>query len=110
MTYRGIYRDGLVILDGDVNLHNGDHVEVNLRGGPSSPRAGRSRATKRPRSSKGAKSLSRLLSARLTKAQRIAAALAVRGDWAHRPEWRGKSSAQAAAELRQRAARRGRDA
>lgn len=29
MTYRGVYRDGIVILQGDVDLRNGDSVEVN---------------------------------------------------------------------------------
>ena len=29
MTYRGVYRDGIVILQGDIELRNGASVEVN---------------------------------------------------------------------------------
>ena len=28
MTYRGVYRDGVVVLQGDVDLQNGERVEV----------------------------------------------------------------------------------
>jgi len=29
MTYRGVYRDGIVVLQGDVDLRNGEPVDVN---------------------------------------------------------------------------------
>ncbi len=46
-------------------------------------------------------------SGKMTKAERLAAAAAVRGDWKDRPEWKGMSSVRIAAELRRRAFGRG---
>jgi hypothetical protein len=46
---------------------------------------------------------------KLTKQERLAAAQAVRGDWKDRPEWKGMSSIEIAAELRRRAFSRGRN-
>jgi hypothetical protein len=99
MTYKGIYRDGMVTLLGEVHLRNGDAVDVNLRGKSGSRRkasASRARTKKRART-------------RMTKAERLAAVLAARGTWKGRPEWRGKSSAEVSTELRRRASRRGRN-
>ena len=47
---------------------------------------------------------------RLTKAERTAALDAARGSWKDRPEWKGMTSIQIAAELRRRTIRRGHDA
>ena len=49
-------------------------------------------------------------SKRMSKAERTAAIMAACGDWKDRPEWKGKSSAQIALELRKQAASRGRNA
>ncbi len=35
MTYRGIYRDGVVVLQGDVEIPNGSVVEVNAKRTPA---------------------------------------------------------------------------
>jgi hypothetical protein len=111
MTYRGVYRDGLVFLEGEVQLRNGEAVDVNPRGGNGPLPSARSLVNRASGVAKsGAKASARLARVKLTRQQRLAAALAVRGDWADRPEWRRQSSSQIAAALRKRAARRGPDA
>lgn len=47
---------------------------------------------------------------KMTKKERMAAIMAAAGMWKDRPEWKGKSSAEIATELRKRAAGRGRNA
>ncbi len=118
MTYKGIYRDGIVTLLGDVDLRNGATVDVNLRG-KAKPQPRRKSSAARPKSKKltsariTAKSRSsawnRMLQTKMTKKQRIAAVLAARGTWKERADWKGKSTLQVAAELRARASRRGRN-
>ena len=119
MSYRGIYRDGIVIIQGDVDLRNGALVNVNLRNGHRPEKA-------RGRIAAAGKSKSKELTSRqvaalfkqnawdklrpMTKKQRMSALLAAQGTWKDRPEWKNKSSGQVAAELRTRASRRGRDA
>ncbi len=117
MTYKGIYRDGIVTLLGDVDLRNGATVDVNLRG-KGKPQARRKSSGARPKAKKltsaqiAAKSRpsawDRMLQTKMTKKQRIAAVLAARGTWKDRADWKGKSTLQIAAELRTRASRRGR--
>jgi hypothetical protein len=90
MTYRGVYRDGLVILEGDVNLRNGDHVDVNLRGSSGSARAGRAKSRKQVSKARVGKG----------RAQPVHPLIALAGIWKDRPEWKGKSSVEVVAELR----------
>ena len=118
MTYRGIYRDGFVIIQGNVDLQNGDSVDVNLRGAAKAPSRSKPRTT--PADTKAFKrgqiaEMSRsnawdlMRRTRMTKAHRIAAVLDSRATWKDRPDWKGKSTAEIASELRIRASRRGRD-
>jgi len=106
MTYRGVYRDGVVRVEGDVDLRNGSHVEITAAIKPLVAKA--NSQSPRPKSaSKVTGNMWELaMSKRLTKAQRIAAALAACGDWKDRTEWKGKSSSQIASELRKTAASR----
>jgi hypothetical protein len=114
MTYKGVYRDGIVILQGDTNIQNGALVDVNLRGAKRTAKSSaRSKTIEHSTLILAATSThnawNSLLRTKLTKAQRMAALLAARGSWKDRPDFKGKSSAQAAAELRTKASRRGRN-
>lgn len=67
MTYKGVYRDGIVVLQGDVDLQNGAHVEVNPtrderrgRGERGLGEARRARAGKVAKAAKRSKSLGKL--------------------------------------------------
>lgn len=115
MTFKGIFRDGIVILESAAGLRNGEPVEVQ--------RSPRKRVPPKPRhpvfpvEQSPSERVAALLRAgkweqalriRLTKEERMAAAAAAYGSWKDRPEWRGKSSAQISRELRRKAARRGR--
>ena len=115
MVYKGIYRDGIVTLLGDVDLRNGATVDVNLRGvskrgARAIPRSPRAKANARTKTRDGPRSRSSAwdgkLKQKMTKKQRIAAILAARGTWKDRPDWKGKSTVEIATLLRQRASRR----
>ena len=94
MTYKGIYRDGIVILRGEVDLQNGDPVEVN-----SAPPAKRT-GTKSGRTS--AKSRKPVPTSKRSKS---ADKLPAFGIWKDR--WPSSmTSAQIARELREQASRR----
>ncbi|CAG1010952.1 hypothetical protein PHYC_03965 [Phycisphaerales bacterium] len=84
MTYRGVYRDGIVILQGDVDLRNGDTVEVN---------------------SARARKPARRAPTKTRKTARVSERLPAFGIWKDR--WpKSMSSAQIARELREQASRR----
>ena len=57
MTYRGVYRNGVVVLEDDTGLRNGTRVEVNPASRPKRPARDRtrSRATKSARRNKTTK-------------------------------------------------------
>ena len=116
MTYKGVYRDGIVIIQGDVDFRNGAVVDVNLRGRRKSAKkksSGKAEANQMtPAQIAGLfkdNAWDSIRRTKMTKKQRMATLLAARGTWKDRPEWNGKSSAQVAAELRTKASRRGRD-
>lgn len=94
MTYRGVYRDGIVVLHGDVDLENGARVDVNpIRGG------GRKQAARSARAAKPAK--------RTRSKGRGATSAALPGFGMWKDRWpRSMSSADIARELRQRVSRR----
>jgi outer membrane protein assembly factor BamB len=96
MSYRGVYRDGIVVLEGEVDLRNGTTVEVNPARGKGK---GRRKVSSTPR--------------RDRKAAQVHPFIALAGLWKDRPEWRGRSSVEIVRELRRRspstrARRRGR--
>lgn len=105
MTYRGIYRDGYVRLEGDVDLRNGTPVEVfslrETRARRVSSKARRAKASRVSRKSEWERAMAR--AKKMTKKERMAAVMAAAGAWKDRPEWKGKSSAEIATELRKRA-------
>lgn len=109
MTYRGVYRDGFVRLQGDVHLPNGSYVEVNPALEQRAWKAPGGFRRSRSSRNRGATDWELATRKKLTRPQRVAAALAACGTWKDRPEWKGKSSARIAAMLRGRAARRGRN-
>lgn len=109
MTYRGVYRGGVVRLEGEVDLPEGSVVEVSRAGRTSRKRTASEQRRANAEGKAAAAYWKRLTSKRMTKAQRLAAFEAAFGAWKDRPEWEGLSSAQIAAELRKRAARRGRN-
>jgi hypothetical protein len=87
MTYRGVYQDGVVILEGDVPLRNGDRVSVN----PSKAKT-RSRQKPKLRSGRsGAKP-----------SKKVHPFIALAGIWKDRPDWKGKSTLEVVADLRKR--------
>ena len=108
MTYRGVYRDGYVRLEGDNDLQDGARVEVSLEPDSRLPRTAAERLRAAAEGKAAAALLKRLTSKRMTKAQRLAALDAAFGMYKDRPDWKGKSTVQIAAELRVRASRRGR--
>ncbi len=114
MTYKGVYRDGIVIIQGDVGLRNGSIVDVNLRAQTKQP--ARTSGARKPKASRDIDSLfkqnswDQLHRNKMNKKERMAILLASRGVWKDRPEWKGKSSAEISTELRIQASRRGRNA
>jgi len=113
VPYQGIYRDGIVRLDGDVDLRNGSRVEVNVvrkaRKSPAAKPAARARASK-AKSKRPLSGWDRAVATanKMTNRERNASIMAFCGVWKDRPDWKGKSSARIAAELRKRASSRGR--
>lgn len=107
MTYRGVYRDGYVRLDGDVDLPNGSTVEVFSLAGARVKRAKSKKKAPRPASSvsKGVWELAMAKGRKMTRAERVATAMKAFGAWRDRPEWKGWSSVEIAAELRRRSTR-----
>jgi hypothetical protein len=103
MIYRGVYRDGVVTLQGDVDLPDGSVVEVlpKARATPAKKAVSRRKPEKASKSQKAPK--------RLSKADRVAAALAVMGDWKDRADFKGRSTLDIAQELRRKARRAGRN-
>ncbi len=94
MTFKGTFRDGVIVPEQTAGLRDGDVVDIRVR---------RLTATGKPRK----KTRSRPVGKRMTAEQRLAAWRAVVGSWEDRPEWKGKSSAQIARDIRARAAARG---
>jgi hypothetical protein len=92
MTYKGVYRDGIVILHGDVDLQNGAPVEVN----PAPRRSSRTAKTTAPKRRSGATKKS---------SKKSDHPLPGFGSWKHRSDI--TDSARFARELRGRVSRRG---
>ncbi len=92
MTYRGVYRDGVIVLSGDVDLQNGDTVDVNRNSaaGVTPKRKPVSADKKRARAGSSKKK------------QSEHPFLALAGMWKDRKDWRGKSSVKVVAEIRDR--------
>jgi hypothetical protein len=84
MMFKGVYRDGVVVLEDATGLRNGQPVDVV--------------ASRTARKGAGGRKVKP--SARKQKAD---AFLALAGLWKGRPEWKGMSSVEIAAELRRRA-------
>jgi hypothetical protein len=85
MTFRGVYRDGVVIIDDPSGLRNGAVVEVIQ---PARVASGASTKVRRKKATtkKGKDPL-----------------LALAGIWKDRPEWKGKSTLEVARALRKKA-------
>ncbi len=88
MTYTGVYRDGIVLLDGDVDLRNGSRVEV-----LPARRSGVTKTKKRRAKEPGAKASSDPL-------------LKFFGMSKDRADWKGRSSSEIARKLRRRTSSR----
>jgi hypothetical protein len=91
MTFKGIYRDGIIILEDATGLRNGTVVEVTRP-------AKRTKAVAKP-VAKGKKKPA-------TRRKRSAGSVAdwpAFGIWKDRADWKGKSSAEIARELREKA-------
>jgi hypothetical protein len=95
MTFRGVYRDGIIVPSADPDLPNGTVVRwtSDSRAKQSSRAVGRSKS----------RSNARPAGKKMTKAQRIAAVMQAFGMDRDRPDWKGRSSAEIAADLRRRA-------
>ena len=140
MTFRGIVKNGVVLLNGDARLPDGTLVDIAPRARTSDRTNGHAKkhaieksVPKTPKRSpkplhgfgpwKDRPDFDGLSSAqiatllgmsawtfmqrmKMSKRQRIAAALAACGSWKGRREWKGRSSADIAAMIRRRAARR----
>jgi hypothetical protein len=99
MTFRGIYRDGIVVL-GDIGLADGTPVDVNpsqplkRRTASSAPTRKKSRA---PRKGKAQKARS---TRKAPSDQPLIDSPAI-GMWEKRRDWKGKSTLDIASELRE---------
>jgi hypothetical protein len=90
MTYRGVYRNGVVVIDGEVGWPDGASVEVR----PAARRAKRG-SNQRARPTSKAK--------RKPSEKKVDPIMALAGIWKDRPDWRGLSTLQVVAKLRERA-------
>lgn len=86
MTYRGVYRDGVVTLEGDVDLRNGAIVEVNAA------------STRRV----AAASASTTKARKPVRQKKKHPFIALAGIWKDRDDWRGKTSEEIVAGFRTR--------
>jgi hypothetical protein len=86
MTFRGVYRDGVVILDDHEGLRNGAVVKV-TRSTRGRKATGKAKTTTPKRGAKKAKD----------------PLLALAGIWKNRAEWKGKTTLQIVQELRRKA-------
>jgi hypothetical protein len=91
MTYRGVYRDGVVIIQGDVSLRDGAQVEITETRTARTPST-----TKKPREKK-------VTAKRRTTTRKRDPLDGLIGFWKDRPDWKGRSSIAIAAELRDKA-------
>ena len=89
MTFRGIVKNGVVVVEDATGLREGDVVEV-----------------ARVRRVKPARARSKPGTAPKERAGRVADPLPGFGMWKDRPEWKGMTGAEVAAELRRGAFRR----
>jgi hypothetical protein len=89
MTYRGVYRDGIVTLDGDVDLRNGAVVEVNV---PSTRRGGAARP-------------STIKTRGQVRRKKTHPFVALAGIWEDRADWRGMTSEEIVESLRSRSSK-----
>lgn len=106
MSYRGVYRDGVVRLEGDVDLQEGSRVEVSPERDPRLPRTAADLRRAKAAGKAAAALWKRLARKKMTKAERLAAADAAYGMYKDRADWEGKTSAEISLELRKRASRR----
>jgi hypothetical protein len=91
MTYRGIYRDGAIVLGETLDIPNGTPIEFDVLRRSRTKR----RVAKKPSSKK---------SKRMTAEERVAAFMKGFGVSRDREEWKGRSTADIARELRRKAA------
>ncbi|HYE62659.1 MAG TPA: antitoxin AF2212-like protein [Phycisphaerales bacterium] len=106
MTFRGTYRNGVIIPEEGATLQEGDTVEIQVRSRrATTPKKARSGlgGPRKCRTSKAAKKLN--ASKRMTGKQRLELFLQSFGMWKDKPEWKGRSSADIAREIRSRASR-----
>ena len=87
MTFRGVYRDGVIVPGGEINLPEGTRVEILVA------RTKRSRKVVR-------KAKKKTKTKRMTAEQRVAAFMQGFGISRDRPDWKGKSTQEIARELR----------
>jgi hypothetical protein len=93
MVYRGVYQgDGNVKLEGGADLRLGTRVDVFPSGDGNGSRQ-RTRTRLKPGAGRGK-----------SNGKSVHPFIALAGLWKDRPEWRGKSSVEVVAELRQRSA------
>lgn len=111
MVYRGVYRDGVVIVPGGLDLPEGAEVEVlpAARGGNSRRPAAKPKGKKPAAAKKTLAKKSKVAKRpkRMSKAERLAALEAARGMWKNRPDFRGRSTEEIAHEWRLKFSRTG---
>lgn len=98
MTFRGIYRDGVIVPNSEPGLSNGTVVRCTPAAKPQRKAPVKTAAQTRKKSGSRAEK-----TRRMTKPQRVAAVMQAFGMYRDRPDWRGRSSIEIAAELRQNA-------
>jgi hypothetical protein len=91
MIFKGIYRDGIIILEDATGLRNGTVVEVTRT-------AERAKAATKPTAKSKKKS-----STRRKRSGGSVADWPAFGIWKNRPDWKGKTSVEIARELREKA-------
>lgn len=100
MTYRGIFQNGVVIVENADGLRNGTVVDVQ-----PAKRSTKSKRSVRPQRSAAVRSRPAKKTRRKGRARKAVGDPFIEsfGLWKDRPEWKGKSTLEIAAELRRKA-------
>jgi hypothetical protein len=103
MIYQGVCRDGVIVLRGEVDLAEGQVVEVLPKGRPRGKAKAPKTARKQPVTDRARSKRPASKPPRPSRERRVEALRAAFGMWKDRPEWQGMTAVEITAELRRRA-------
>ncbi len=100
MTFRAVVRDGMIAINTHGQLPDGTEVEVLPVNRPAPRRKGKKKAAKAASRTRGSSSRGRAGKSAKASADPLDSLI---GIWKDRPDWKGKSTLEIAAELREKA-------